>query len=85
MSTDDTFAANNAAIDEHLRLAQTDAAHIDMAAFAPIMHDEPHDYGTFICDGVSTYGPNPYNDELYGDTTPEWMCGCQRYEAAMDV
>lgn len=49
------------------------------------MHETPRRYHLFECDGVATLAPSPYAEELYGDATPEWMCECQRYEAAMDV
>lgn len=53
----------------------------------PLMHEGPLGYGYTLqeCNGIGEFGPNPYAEELYGDTTPEWMCACQRYEAAMDV
>jgi hypothetical protein len=25
-----------------------------------------------------TYGPNPYMEDIYGDSTPEWLCASCR-------
>ncbi|MBT2484829.1 MULTISPECIES: hypothetical protein [unclassified Microbacterium] len=50
------------------------------------MHDAVRTYGLMQeCNGVAIYAPNPYREELWGDVNPEWMCACQRYEAAMDI
>lgn len=42
-------------------------------------------YGNPWCDGIATLGVNPYNEELYGDTTLEWMCAGARIGAAADI
>ncbi len=40
---------------------------------------------TAWCDGVPELAPNPYLEELYGDSDPCWMCQCERESAADDV
>lgn len=37
------------------------------------------------CDGVAELDADPYLEELYGDSTPAWMCQCQRESAAQDI
>lgn len=47
---------------------------------------EPHTYGPgFHCDGVATLAPDPYAEEIEGDSTSKWMTECDRYESAMDI
>ena len=47
----------------------------------------PDSYGNSrpLCNGVQTYGPNPFSEEIYGDSTNYWMCDGERYGAAMDI
>ena len=52
----------------------------------PVMHEDLRHTWLFVeCDGTGIYAPNPYREDLWGDSTPEWMCKCQRNEAVMDV
>ena len=37
------------------------------------------------CKGEVTFGPDPYLDELYQDSTPVWMCESCRAERADDI
>lgn len=42
-------------------------------------------YNKHQCDGVLTYGPDPFQQEIYNDDSSYWMCEGQRYESAMDI
>lgn len=37
------------------------------------------------CDGVLTLDADPFQEEIYNDPTPVWMCYGQRYESSMDI
>lgn len=55
----------------------------------PIIHN-PGDcvdplYGNPWCNGIGEWGPNPFNEEIYGDSTPVWMCAGARVGAAQDI
>lgn len=41
-------------------------------------------YG-YDCDGVGVWGPDPYLEEIEGDSTPLWMCEGCRYGAEQDI
>ncbi len=36
-------------------------------------------------EGVLIYGPDPYSEEINGDSTPEWMCDGCRDQSAADI
>jgi hypothetical protein len=36
-------------------------------------------------DANITFGPDPYNEDINGDSTPVWMCAACRYNSAMDI
>lgn len=31
-------------------------------------------YGNPWCTGEATYGPDPYQEDVNGDSTPAWLC-----------
>jgi hypothetical protein len=37
------------------------------------------------CDGIGHWGPDPYAEELAGDSTPLWLCEGVRTGRAMDI
>ncbi|AWY05056.1 hypothetical protein SEA_HORTUS1_78 [Microbacterium phage Hortus1] len=53
---------------------------------APASHKKADcPYNRYECDGKMTYGPDPFQEEVWGISTPHWMCAGQRHEHAMDV
>ena len=37
------------------------------------------------CDGVGTWGPDPYSEDVLGDSTPLWMCEGSRIGSEQDI
>ena len=37
------------------------------------------------CDGIGHYGPDPFAEEIYNDTTPVWQCDGVNYGSTMDI
>lgn len=37
------------------------------------------------CCGDMEYGPDPFAEEIRGDSTPVWECSYHRFESAMDI
>ncbi|QNN99251.1 hypothetical protein SEA_FAUST_175 [Streptomyces phage Faust] len=46
---------------------------------------ERDDYADYECDGVLTFEPDPFAQEIHDDHTNYWMCDGERYESAMDI
>lgn len=44
----------------------------------------PH-YGHSDCSGVGRFVPDPFAEEIHGDSTPYWNCDGGLYESAMDI
>jgi len=38
-----------------------------------------------LCDGVETFGPDPFAEEIYDDHSNYWMCEGERRASAMDI
>lgn len=55
----------------------------------PIMH-KPGEctdplYGNPWCTGVGVWGPDPFAEEIYGDSTLRFMCDGERAGSAADI
>jgi hypothetical protein len=46
----------------------------------------PHCGGGILeCDGIQTMGPDPFAEEIHGDSTNYLMCEGARHNSAMDI
>ncbi|QGH79482.1 hypothetical protein SEA_LIMPID_177 [Streptomyces phage Limpid] len=43
------------------------------------------DYPDWACDGVLTFEPDPFAQEIHDDHSNYWNCDGGRYESAMDI
>jgi hypothetical protein len=37
------------------------------------------------CDGIQTWGPDPFAEEIHGDFSDYLMCDGGRYQSSMDI
>jgi len=40
---------------------------------------------SMVCNGIQTFGPDPFAEEIHGDHTDYLMCEGERYESSMDI
>jgi len=40
---------------------------------------------SMVCDGVQTWGPDPFAEEIHGDDSDYLMCDGERWNSAMDI
>lgn len=55
------------------------------ALVAALNASKPRHEPTTWCNGIATVGPNPYLEDLYGDSSLHLMCKCERDSAADDL
>lgn len=46
---------------------------------------ERDDYADYECDGILTFEPDPFAQEIHDDHENYWNCDGARYESAMDI
>ena len=51
----------------------------------PIYDPEDADYQIDCCNGVRTWGPDPFREEILGDDTPYLQCDGQRWQSAQAI
>lgn len=54
----------------------------------PKVHEPGHCFDSPYgenCSGIATYGPDPFQEEINGDSTPVWLCEGVRIGSAMDI
>ncbi|AXH67307.1 hypothetical protein SEA_WOFFORD_137 [Streptomyces phage Wofford] len=40
---------------------------------------------SMVCDGIPTWGPDPFAEEIHGDHSDYFMCDGERYESGQDI
>ncbi|WXW92624.1 hypothetical protein SEA_ENYGMA_144 [Streptomyces phage Enygma] len=43
-----------------------------------------YDY-SMVCDGIPTWGPDPFAEEIHGDHSDYFMCDGERYESGKSI